>query len=147
MTPSSHHRPRADRIAAQHKREAAFARVARVRGASVIGAGALTAAVAAVVSAVAPGHTLGKARTAVASTNSIPLAPSTGKSTATLPPLASPQALGLSSPDGAPQSAPQSAPSAPAPQSAPAQPSAPAPSAPVQQAAPTQSGPVVSGGS
>jgi hypothetical protein len=134
MTTATHPRPRPDRIAAQHKREAAFARIARVRGASVLGAGALTAAVAAVVSAVAPGHSLGaktRGRTAVASTQAAPASPVTAASSSRLPPLASAGQLGLSGPGSAPQSAPAQ------------------PSAPVQQSAPATSspGPVASGGS
>lgn len=129
------------RVAAQNKRDAAFARLQRVRGASVLGAGALTAAVAAVVSAVAPGHTLGAKphlRTRVARTSRRSAAALPTR----LPALASPSQLGLQGPASAPQSAPaapQSAPAAPQPQSSPAQPAAPAPS--------QQSSPAVSGGS
>lgn len=127
MTSGPHPQPRPDRLLAQRNRAAAFARIARVRGASVVGAGALTAALAALVSAIAPGHTLGaKLRPRiVASTRSAPTGrPGAAASTA-LPPLASPSQLGLS--------APGSAPSAPVPTQ---------PSASTQQAAP-----VVSGGS
>jgi hypothetical protein len=147
MPSSAHPQPRTDqtdRITAQQHRQAAFARIARVRGASILGAGALTAALAAVVSAIAPGHSLGaKKRTGVASTTAT--APARAATTAKLPPLASPRSLGLRSPSGAPQTAPSSPQSTP-----PAQPSAPTqPSPPVQQVAPapSQSGPVVSGGS
>jgi hypothetical protein len=143
MTSSAHPHPRPDRIAAQQHREAALARLVRVRGASVLGAGALTAALAAVVSAIAPGHTLGaKRRAAVASG---PTAATTRAATAKLPPLASPGSLGLRGPSGAPQSVPSSPqPSAPPQQSAPSQPSTPAPQV---APAPSQSGPAVSGGS
>ena len=136
MTSGTHPQPRPDRLLAQHNRAAALARIARVRGASVVGAGALTAGVAALVSAIAPGHTLGaKVRPRiVASTRSVP---ASRASVAALPPLATPGQLGLS--------APGSAPSAPVP----TQPSAPTQqAAPTQQVAPTQqAAPVVSGGS
>jgi hypothetical protein len=125
MTPGPFSSPRSDRTAAQHARDAAFRRIIRVRGASVIGAGALTAVVAAVVSAVAPGHTLGaKARARVAQTT--PTQPAAASaSSSKLPPLAKPGQLGLAGPGGAPQSVP--APSQPAA----SQPSAPVPSAPI----------------
>jgi hypothetical protein len=133
MTPRLNSSARPDRIAAQHYRDAAFRRIVRVRGASVIGAGALTAVVAGVVSAVAPGHTLGaKARTPVAQAGPTQPAASSAASNK-LPPLAQPSQLGLQGPGSAPQSAP-----------APSQPAAPAAS---QPSAPAPSGPVVSGGS
>jgi hypothetical protein len=135
-----------------------MARITRVRGLAVLGAGGLTAAVAAVVSAVAPGHTLAKAsthaRTAVARRGAV--AP---VRTAVMPPLDSARQLGLRAPSSTPQSATPSAPAQSAPaqsapaqsapaQSAPAQ-SAPAPSAPSQSSAPpSQPAPAaVSGGS
>jgi len=124
--------PRPDRAAAQLKREAALARLARVRGITIAGASALTAVVAGVVSA-ASGHTLGAkhvARTAALAARAAAPSPRAAK----LPPLASARQLGL----GAPGAAPQPAPSAPAtPQASGSQPAAP-------QAAP---GPAVSGGS
>jgi hypothetical protein len=160
MTPRAHPSPRSDRIAAQQNRDAAFARITRVRGASVVGAGALTAGVALVVSAIAPGHTLGAKAAAHAS---VTTSPRVSRSRPTggdrLPPLASARQLGLRAPDSAPGPAPQSSQSAPTPQqsspapqqSAPApQQSSPAPqqSAPApQQSAPAPSGAVTSGGS
>jgi hypothetical protein len=151
MTTDPHPRPRPDRIAAQRNREAAFARISRVRGASILGAGALTAAVAAVVSAVAPGHSLGakaRGRTAVASTKTTPAARVNAGSSSRLPPLASAGQLGLQAPSSAPQSDP-SQPSAPAPQPSTPAPAPSQPSPPVQQSAPATGspGPVASGGS
>ncbi len=144
MTPGPYHPARPDRVAAQNKRDAAFARLRRVRGASVLGAGALTAAVAAVVSAIAPGHTLGAAKTHPRTRIVQRTQPSAPALPTHLPALASPRQLGLQGPAGAPQSAPAAPQSAPAaPQPAPATPtpqsSAPAPS--------QQSSPAVSGGS
>jgi hypothetical protein len=101
--------PRPDRAAAQRKREAALARLARVRGVTVIGAGALTAAVAGVVS-VASGRTLGTKHYVRASVTK-----ASGSAAAThakMPPLASAGQLGLGSPASAPQPAPSSQPNA-----------------------------------
>ena len=99
----------------------------------LIGAAALTGAIAAVVSAVAPGRSLGDKAKGAASGATVPAAKRSSR--AEMPPLASPGALGLQSPAEAPQSAPapQAAPE-PA-QSAPAQ-SAPAESAPAQPSGP-----------
>lgn len=118
-----------DRVAAQRGRDAALLRVSRLRRATIIGAGALTAALAAVVSAVAPGRSLGakasvSARTAVAR----PTRPQTGSPK--MPPLANPSGLGLQAPGAAPQAAPQTQPQ-PQPQAAPA---------PTQQSAPVSGG-------
>ncbi len=122
----------------QLDRDAALQRVARVRGLTILGAGALTAALAGVVSAVAPGHTL-RGRTVVAAGPRTPAArsPRRASSTPRLPPLASASQLGLQ----APGSTPQAPAAAPAPQAQPA----PTPVAP--QAAAPSSGGVVSGGS
>jgi F0F1-type ATP synthase membrane subunit c/vacuolar-type H+-ATPase subunit K len=139
---------------AQRARDQALRRVLRVRRLTIIGAGALTAGLAGLVSAVAPGRSLG-ARTKVAAATRT-AKPVRRPSTAGLrmPPLASPSQLGLQAPGAAPQpvapsdqGAPAPQQSAPAPQqSAPAapQPAAPQPAAP-QPAAP--GGGVVSGGS
>ncbi len=128
MTRSAYPGQTPDRLAAQRARDAALDRVSRVRGMTILGAGALTAAFAAVVSAVAPGHTLGAKLPASAPTVVARQTPGTGSPK--MPPLASPSQLGLQSPGGAPQAAPQTA------QPAQAQ----------QQAAPPQPAPV-SGGS
>jgi hypothetical protein len=133
--------PRPDRVTAQRKREAAFARLVRVRGVTVIAAGTLTAAVAGLVSA-ASGRTLGAkhyVRTAV------PAAKVTPKDSThvTMPPLATAGQLGL----GAPSSAPQSDPNAQTQTqgAAPAQTQTqPTPQPQVQQSVPA---PAVSGGS
>lgn len=138
-----------DRAAAQRDREAAFARLSRVRGATVIGAGALTAAIAAVVSAVAPGRTLG-AKAPAQRTASAPKTSRTHVSALVMPPLEKPGQLGLQGPASPPQSSPQSqgtqsqssqSQSQPQPQAQTQTQSAPAP-APAPQPAP-----VVSGGS
>jgi hypothetical protein len=90
-----------DRAAAQRAREAAFARLSRVRGATVIGAGALTAAIAGVVSAVAPGRTLGAKTPATAASASTASRPRT--TALVMPPLENPGQLGLQGPGIAPQ--------------------------------------------
>lgn len=123
----SNQRLSSDRAAAQRVRESAFARIGRVRGATVIGAGALTAAIAGLVSAVAPGHTLGaKARPPATATSS--RTTRAGTTALVMPPLDNPSQLGLQGPASPPQGTQpqpqvqtqtQSAP-APAPQSAPA---------------------------
>jgi hypothetical protein len=99
--------PRPDRAAAQRKREAAFARLARLRGVTLIGAGALTAAVAGVVSA-ASGRTLGAKHSVPASGSVAKVSGHAGSTHATMPPLASAGQLGLGAPGSAPQSAPSS---------------------------------------
>lgn len=125
--------PRPDRVTAQRKREAALARLSRVRTVAVIAAGALTVAVAGVVSA-ASGRTLGAKHQARTSAPAAKVRGPAGTPRATLPPLSSAGQLGL----GAPGSAPQPA------QPQPAQPQTPA--AP-PQSAPAQPAPTVSGGS
>jgi hypothetical protein len=128
-------RPRPEQKAAQRNRDAAFARITRARRLAILGAGALTAVVAAVVSAVSPGHSLGAkapARLRASATRSGGGVRST--SPGKMPALASPGQLGLQGPNSAPQSAPQTQPQ-----------TTPAPSAPVP--APAPSGPAVSGGS
>ena len=116
------------RAVAQRERDAAFTRVSRVRRLTILGAGALTAALAAVVSAAA-GRTLG-AKTSP--TTHPVVAKRTRGATALpkMPPLASPGSLGLQTPGSPPQAAPQTqtqaqAPAAPAPQ--PTAPAAPQP--------------------
>jgi hypothetical protein len=118
---------RPDRRAAQRERDAALDRVSRVRGVTIFGAGALAAALAAVVSAVAPGRSLG-AKVPVRSHAVLAKRTPVRTASARMPPLASPSQLGLQGPAGAPQSAPPAQPSSPAP--APAQ-AAPAPAPPV----------------
>ena len=164
MSTAAYPGPRSDRIsaqrhrqAAQRNREAALARISRVRGLVIVGAGALTAAVAGVVSAVAPGRTLGAKEPARGSTPVGRVAKAAVPSTqARMPPLASPRQLGLQAPGSPPQSAPNSQPSAPSQPPAPTQQSAPAPQQPApapQQSAPAapaqapSSSAAVSGGS
>ncbi|MGI9183572.1 MAG: hypothetical protein ACR2GZ_01185 [Solirubrobacteraceae bacterium] len=118
--------PRPDRAAAQRRREAALARLTRVRGVTVVAAGVLTAGVAGVASA-ASGRTLG-AKHYVRVTGASAHGPA---AQAKLPPLASAGQLGLGAPGSAPQSAPLAPPQAPS-------------AAPQPQAAPA---PAVSGGS
>ena len=112
-------------------RDAALARVSRTRRWIIAGAAALTAGIAGLVSAVAPGRTL-------ASKSAVRTGASTGASASSsaipqLPPAAGAGSLGL---EGSAQS-PQSVPSAPA---TPPQPAAPAPQS-------SGGGAVVSGGS
>jgi hypothetical protein len=104
----------------QRLREAALGRVSRARAVTIVGAGTLTAALAALVSAVAPGRTLG-AKVPVGSGTVLARGKTPRTPAPTMPPLASPSQLGLQSPDGAPQAAP-AAPAAqaqPQPQAAP----------------------------
>jgi len=126
-----------DRAAAQRDRDAALTRVSRVRRITIVGAGALTAALAAVVSAVAPGRSLGAKTPVHAPTVVVRQARAR---TIRMPPLASPNQLGLQAPGAAPQAAPQTQTQAQTQASAP-----PAQAQPQQQAAP-QPAPV-SGGS
>lgn len=101
---------------------------------TILGAGALTAALAAVVSAIAPGRTLG-AKTPVGAGTVLASRSTAGAAAPTMPRPASASQLGLQPPGSAPQAAPAPQPQAPA-------------SQPQQQAAPAQSQPApVSGGS
>jgi hypothetical protein len=126
---------------AQLERDAALTRVSRVRRWTLVAAGALTAGFAALVSAIAPGHSLG-AKTRGHAPLSARQAPRTGsrRSQLQMPPLASASDLGLQGPSSSPQAAPSSP--APSNQSQAAPPPAPVAPAP----APSQA-PVVSGGS
>jgi hypothetical protein len=139
-----------DRSRAVLMRDAALARVGRTRRWVIVAAAALTAGIAALVSAVAPGRSLASktssasaASTETASTSGAGGASSSSSSIPAMPPPASAGDLGLQSPDQAPAPDDQSqAPSAP-PQSAQPQ---PAPQPQTVPAAPPSSG-VVSGGS
>ena len=137
MSTGAYPGPRPDRASAQQARAAALSRLSRVRGLTIVAAGALTAAVAGVVSA-ASGRTLGHHAVRTAT-----VAPRTS-ATATLPPLASPRQLGLRGPGRVPR--PQSQAPAPPSQAAP-QPVAPQPVAPQTVQPPAAPGPAVSGGS
>lgn len=139
MSTGAYPGPRPDRASAQQAREAALSRLTRVRGLTIIAAGALTAAVAGVVSA-ASGRTLG--HHAVRTAAVTPRAATT--SSAKLPPLASARQLGLGRPDNAPQPQDQGS-TAPQPvQPQPVQPQTVTPQPVQPQSAPA---PAVSGGS
>lgn len=136
---------------AQLERDAALQRVSRARRWLILAAGALSAAFAALVSAIAPGHSLG-ARPQVqtlasgstgGSAASQGSRPASSASAAKMPPLASPGDLGLQGPTQDPQAA--SDPSAQSVQPGPSQSVAPVqnPAAVAPQTAPA----VVSGGS
>jgi hypothetical protein len=146
--------PRPDRATAQRKREAALARLTRVRALTIAGAGALTAVVAGVVSS-ASGHTLGASH-AIRTAAVTPRAASARSKAVGMPPLANARQLGLRRPSASPQPVPQQDPNAQAqaaaPQAAAPQPVAPQSVAP-QAAAPQPvapqpaPAPAVSGGS
>jgi hypothetical protein len=123
---------------AQVQRDEAIHRAGLTRRVAIGGAAALTAGIAAFVSAIAPGRTLGASRTSKATVAAAPASTArTATSTPKMPPLATASQLGLAA-----GSAPQSAPSQ---QSQVAPP--PVQQAPVQQAPIQQPPPVVSGGS
>jgi len=89
------------------ERDAALHRVSRTRRWLILAAGALSAAFAALVSAITPGHSLGAkaqaqtvATEASATTHAVA---SSNASAAKMPPLASPADLGLQGPSQAPQ--------------------------------------------
>ncbi len=111
---------------AQLERDAALQRVTRTRRFVIGGAAALSAGIAALVSAIAPGHSLG-ANKAVASGTDTPASTATsGAATARasvsakkMPPLAKPSDLGLTGPPSGP-TAPNSANQAPSGSSGPA---------------------------
>ena len=147
MSTNAYPGPRPDRATAQRKREAAFARLTRVRAITIAGAGALTAVVAGVVSS-ASGHTLG-AKHAVRTASVTRRAAAGPIKAVTLPPLASARQLGLRRPSASPQSVPNATAQAPAPQAQPVAPQAAAPQAAAPQSVAPQSapGPAVSGGS
>ena len=141
MTTGTYPRPRIDRAAAQRDREAAFARIGRVRGLTIVGAGALSVAIAAAASSAAHGHTLGAKSSPHHVTGGARRTAQAGVTKLKMPPLATPGQLGLQAPGSAPQAVSPPASSSPSPsQSAPstqnqAQPSTPAPSQPAAPAA------------
>ena len=94
--------PRPDRATAQRNRDAALARLTRVRAVTIAGAGVLTAAVAGVVSS-ASGHTLGKrpATDGHRDDRAPGRRPASRRGQA-MPPLASARQLGLRRPSSAP---------------------------------------------
>ncbi|MBV9002738.1 MAG: hypothetical protein JO304_27025 [Solirubrobacterales bacterium] len=108
------------RSPAARTRDAALARVGRTRRWVIAGAAALTAGIAGLVSAVAPGRSLAsKSHVPAATARSSP----SGSTIPPLPPVASAGDLGLQGPGQAPsapdQSQPQSVPSQPPPAAAP----------------------------
>jgi hypothetical protein len=102
-------RPRGERRLASLERDAALARVARVRRWAIVATAALSGGIAVLVSAVAPGRS-GAATHAYSSAHSA----SARSGTLQMPPPAGPGALGLQGPAQAPSVA------APAPAPAPA---------------------------
>ncbi|MBV9004298.1 MAG: hypothetical protein JO181_06535 [Solirubrobacterales bacterium] len=125
---------------AQLERDAAIERTRRTRRWVIAGSAALTAGLAGLVSAVAPGRSLGAGSHAARSVSSSASAgPGSGSTEARMPPLANPSSLGLQGPVQTPQPAPSPSPGP----SGPSQ-SSPGPS----QASPSASSPApVSGGS
>lgn len=147
-----------DRAYARGQRDAAISRVGRTRRWLIIGAAGLSAALAALASALTPGRSVA-AKTPARTVAATSPAPSGSAANQPLPPEASPSSLGLQSPSQAPQSAPAQAPSqvspdpsqvSPDPSQVSPDPSqvSPDPSqvGPAQQAAPAPA-PVTSGGS
>lgn len=121
------------RLAAAQRRDAAFARIGSTRRWVIAGAAGLSAAFAALVSALAPGHSLSSAHAATGGAGTAtPVVAGNGQPP--MPAAAGPSALGLAGGGGSTDDS--SSPPAPA-QSAPAP--APAP--------PASSPPVSSGGS
>src|SRR5690349_14464883 len=112
---------RQSRSLAALQRDAALRRVSRVRRGALLAAAGLTAGIA-------PGRSLGAKSRWTATTAGRP-APKPKVMPASMPPLASPGALGLQGPSEAPQPAPQPSTPAPSDQSQPAAP-APAPAQP-----------------
>jgi hypothetical protein len=132
---------------AQLERDAALERVSRTRRWMILAAGALSAAFAALVSAIAPGHSLsGRAQAQTLSAGRVGAAARTsGRASSTrMPPLASPADLGLQGPSQNPQA--PSDPSQAAAQSAPSSSGASVQNPAAVAPAPTPA-PVVSGGS
>jgi hypothetical protein len=156
MVSSEHRVPSRRRASlAALERDAALTRVSHARRWMIGAAAALSAGITALVSSVAPGHTLKKgaqARELTATRTAAPV-----RSATRMPPLASPGDLGLQGPSSAPQAAPadsQSQAGSAASQAAPAptQSAAPDPSQAAASAAPTPApapapAPAVSGGS
>lgn len=106
--------PELPRSAAQRRRDAMLARVTRARWLTAIGAGALSAVLAALVGTIAPGrssaHT-GEGSTARTTSHVASAGP-------TMPPAADAAQLGLQAPGSAPQSPPTTPASQPQAQSA-----------------------------
>lgn len=126
-------------------RDAALARIGRARRWVIAGAAGLTGGLAAFVSATAHGHTLHKG--AVTATPAPARATRSSAPSVQMPPLASPNSLGLQGPVQDPQP-PSSGSGQSQSNSSPSQSQSPAASAPAPAPAPAPSGgAVVSGGS
>lgn len=129
-------------------RDAALARIRRARGWVIAGTAALSAGVAGLVSAIAPGRTLGGSKRAAPAAPAGPAAPRVGAGSVSapkMPPLADPKSLGLGAPAQTPGAASQgagvsSSGASPAPAPAPGPAGAPAP-APSPDSAPSASDP------
>jgi hypothetical protein len=94
---------RSVRTQAAQERDAAFARISSARRGAIFGAAGLSAGFAALVYALAPGHSLSAAKAATPATSRTTVPSSSARTTAAaMPPAAGPGALGL----GGPQSAP-----------------------------------------
>jgi peptidoglycan DL-endopeptidase CwlO len=133
---------------AARERDAALVRVSRARRWMIGAAAALSAGITALVSSVAPGHTLKKGAQSRELTATRSTAPA--RTAARMPPLASPSDLGLQGPSSAPAAASGPSQSAPDPtqSAAPDNSQAAAGSAPAPAPAPTPApAPAVSGGS
>jgi len=137
-------------------RDAAIARVGRTRRWVIAGAAALTAGVAGLVSAVAPGRSLAsksgvKTEASTGAGRAATGASASSSAVPQLPPVANPSSLGLQGPSQPPQSVPnppqtQSQPSAPQ-SSSPAPTPTPTPSPAPSSGDGSGGGGVVSGGS
>jgi hypothetical protein len=124
------------------ERDAALSRVSRTRGWVIAGTVALSAGLAVVISAIAPGRSLGAKRAAAPASAAMGQTAVKGGTAAApqMPPLAKPASLGLAGPSAPPSSAS-------APPSDPAQSQSQSQAAPAPAPAPAAQPPVVSGGS
>ena len=112
--------PIPSREGARRARDATLSRLVRTRRGVFLSAAALTAAVAAYISSAAPG------RSATSTARATPTGSSASVSSKTMPPLASPQSLGLAGGGDDQQAAPAPAPPAPSAAAPPADSSGPA---------------------
>ncbi len=132
-----------NRAFSQLERDAALARIGRVRRWMIVAAAGLTAGFAALVSTIAPGRSLAaRARTSVRPATRT----ASTRTNLRMPPPASAGALGLQAPSAPPQAAPAPQ-AAPTPQSTPPASVAPQPAAPAPSPAPAPSASGASGGS
>jgi hypothetical protein len=148
MIGREHRMSTSNKSSAALARDAAIVRVRRTRRWVIAGTAALTAGLAALVSAVAPGRSLASKTSSHAGTTTGAGRSASSSAVPQLPPVANPGTLGLKGPSQAPQSVPnppqtqtQSAPSPP-------QSSSPAPTpSPGGSGGGSGGGGVVSGGS